>query len=308
MNGCSGCHLLQNHLCQWIKSNLTCPRDLYLCRANHLFGKSSFLNLLNGIELPDSGKVITGETIKLGYYTQKGLVLKEDKRVIDVIKDIGEYLPMSNGKKLSATGLLERFLFDNRMHYQFVSTLSGGERKRLYLITVLMQNPNFLIMDEPTNDLDIFTIQILEDYLLSFGGCLIIVSHDRYFMDKIADHLFVMNGDGSINDILGNYTKYREFKREKKSLGKKIQTQNEKPIATAEKEKVKLTHKERIEFDNLEKDIAKLEDRKNKLSEELNKGDLPYSEIEKISNELTETVTAIDTKSDRWMELAEFVN
>jgi ATP-binding cassette subfamily F protein uup len=215
---------------------------------------------------------------------------------------------MSNGKKLSATGLLERFLFDNRMHYQFVSTLSGGERKRLYLITILMQNPNFLIMDEPTNDLDIFTIQILEDYLLSFGGCLIIVSHDRYFMDKIADHLFVMNGDGTVNDILGNYTKYREFKREKKSLGKKIETQNENPTVKVEKEKVKLTHKERIEFDNLEKDIATLEDRKNKLSEELNKGDLPYSEIEKISNELTETVTAIDTKSERWMELAEFVN
>ena len=163
-------------------------------------------------------------------------------------------------------------------------------------------------MDEPTNDLDIFTIQILEDYLLSFGGCLIIVSHDRYFMDKIADHLFVMNGDGSVNDILGNYTKYREFKRENKSLGKKIETQNEKPAVKVEKEKVKLTHKERIEFDKLEKDIATLEDRKNKLSEELNKGDLPYSEIEKISNELTETVTEIDTKSERWMELAEFTN
>ena len=215
---------------------------------------------------------------------------------------------MSNGKKLSATGLLERFLFDNRMHYQFVSTLSGGERKRLYLITVLMQNPNFLIMDEPTNDLDIFTIQILEDYLLSFGGCLIIVSHDRYFMDKIADHLFVMNGDGSINDILGNYTKYREFKREKKTLGKKIQTQREKPAEKVEKKKVKLTHKERIEFNNLEKDIANLEDKKNKLTEELNKGNLPYSEIEEISNELTETVTAIDIKSERWMELADFAD
>ena len=163
-------------------------------------------------------------------------------------------------------------------------------------------------MDEPTNDLDIFTIQILEDYLLSFGGCLIIVSHDRYFMDKIADHLFVMNGDGTVNDILGNYTKYREFKREKKSLGKKIETQKEKPAAKVEKEKVKLTHKERIEFDNLEKDIATLETRKTELSEKLNTGDLPYSEIENISNELTETVTEIDTKSERWMELAEYAN
>ena len=271
-------------------------------------GKSTFLNIITEKEPADSGKVVIGETIRYGYYTQTGLVLKEDKRVIDVIKDIGEYLPMSNGKKLSATGLLERFLFDNRMHYQFVSTLSGGERKRLYLITILMQNPNFLIMDEPTNDLDIFTIQILEDYLLSFGGCLIIVSHDRYFMDKIADHLFVMNGDGTVNDILGNYTKYREFKREKKSLGKKVQTQNEKPAVKVEKEKTKLTHKERIEFNNLEKEIANLEARKNELSEELNKGDLPYSEIEKISNELTETVNAIDTKSERWMELADFAD
>jgi len=269
-------------------------------------GKSTFLNLITDREPVDSGKIVVGETIVYGYYTQKGLILKEDKRVIDVIKDIGEYLPMSGGKKLSATGLLERFLFDNRMHYQYVSTLSGGERKRLYLITVLMQNPNFLIMDEPTNDLDIFTIQILEDYLMSFGGCLIIVSHDRYFMDKIADHLFVMNGDGTVNDILGNYSKYREFKNDQKTLiGKPAKTEST-PTKKVEKEKVKLTHKERIEFDALEKDIATLEARKTELSEKLNNGDLPYSEIEEISNELTQTVTDIDIKSERWLELAEY--
>lgn len=271
-------------------------------------GKSTFLNMITQKEPVDSGKIVVGDTIVYGYYTQKGLELKEDKRVIDVIKDIGEYLPIGGGKKLTATGLLERFLFDPKMHYQYVSTLSGGERKRLYLITVLMQNPNFLIMDEPTNDLDIFTIQILEDYLLSFGGCLIIVSHDRYFMDKIADHLFVMNGDGTVNDILGNYSAYREFKKEKLSQEKKSVKKEKAPQETKiSSEKKKLSFKEKYEFEQLEGEIEALEARKNELSEKLNDSTLPYEEIEKISEELSKLVPELDEKSERWLELSELI-
>ncbi len=270
-------------------------------------GKSTFLNLITENLQPDSGKIVTGETIVYGYYHQAGLVLKEDKRVVDVIKDIAEYLPIAGGKKLTATQLLERFLFPTNTHYLYASQLSGGERKRLYLLTILMKNPNFLILDEPTNDLDIFTLQVLEDYLLDFQGCLIIVTHDRYFMDKLVDHLFVLDGEGKVDDVIGNYAKYRIFKKEKEAEKRKEQ-QTEKVVAKQRREgqKVKLSYKEQYEFDQLDKEIPELEEKKKQLSEILNNPDNSYEIIESTSKELTELIEVLEIKTLRWMELAEF--
>lgn len=270
-------------------------------------GKSTFLNLITENLQPDAGKIVTGETIVYGYYHQAGLVLKEDKRVVDVIKDIAEYLPIAGGKKLTATQLLERFLFPTNTHYLYASQLSGGERKRLYLLTILMKNPNFLILDEPTNDLDIFTLQVLEDYLQDFQGCLIIVTHDRYFMDKLVDHLFVLDGEGQVDDVIGNYAKYRIFKKKKESEKRKEQ-QTEKVVAKQRKEgeKVKLTYKEQTEFDKLDKEIPEMEEKKKQLSEILNNPDNSYELIENTSKELTDLVEILESKTMRWMELAEF--
>jgi len=267
-------------------------------------GKSTILNLItDGLE-PDAGKIVVGETVVFGYYNQNGLNLKEDKRVIEVIKDIAEYLPIAGGKKLTATGLLERFLFPTNMHYQYVSTLSGCERKRLYLLTILMKNPNFLILDEPTNDLDIFTLQVLEDYLTAFSGALIVVSHDRYFMDKVVDHLFYLHGDGTVKDIIGNYGDYRSYLKEQKSNNsEKTKSTSEKP---KEKEKTKLSYNEKREFEQLEVDIEKLEDEKAELSEQLNNPELAYDKIAEISERLTALEDELSTKSDRWMELADY--
>jgi len=274
-------------------------------------GKSTLLNLITENMKPDSGKIVTGETIVYGYYHQSGLQLKEDKRVVDVIKDIAEYLPMAGGKKLTATQLLDKFLFPPKTHYLQVSKLSGGERKRLYLLTILMKNPNFLILDEPTNDLDIFTLQVLEDYLVSFQGCLIVVTHDRYFMNKIVDHLFVLDGEGGIDDVLGNYQKYRDFKKEKEANKRKESKVKSKAIAsstkdTVVKDKKKLSYNEQYEFTALDKEIPELETKKNELSEKLNSSGTPYDEVEKISAELTKLVAELDKKTERWMELAEF--
>ena len=272
-------------------------------------GKSTFLNLITENIKPDSGKIVTGETIVYGYYHQEGLKFKEDKRVIEVIKDIAEFLPVGGGKKLTAVQLLERFLFPPHMHYVYVNKLSGGERKRLYLLTILMKNPNFLILDEPTNDLDIFTLQVLEDYLINFQGCLIVVSHDRYFMNKIVDHLFVLNGDGTVKDLNGNYATYRTYIKERQSnirAEKQEVREESKTQVKTEKEKRKLSFNEKYEFEKLDKEIPELETRKEELSEKLNAGDLPYEEIEKISNELTQLVSDLDEKTMRWMELAEF--
>jgi len=272
-------------------------------------GKSTFLNLITENIKPDSGKIVTGETIVYGYYHQEGLKFKEDKRVIEVIKDIAEFLPVGGGKKLTAVQLLERFLFPPHMHYVYVNKLSGGERKRLYLLTILMKNPNFLILDEPTNDLDIFTLQVLEDYLINFQGCLIVVSHDRYFMNKIVDHLFVLNGDGTVKDLNGNYATYRTYIKERQSnirAEKQEVREESKTHDKTDKEKRKLSFNEKYEFEKLDKEIPELETRKEELSEKLNTGDLPYEEIEKISNELTQLVSDLDEKTMRWMELAEF--
>jgi ATP-binding cassette subfamily F protein uup len=270
-------------------------------------GKSTFLNLITENLQPDSGKIVSGETIVYGYYNQKGLELKEDKRVVEVIKDIAEFLPIGGGKKITAVQLLEKFLFAPASHYQYVSTLSGGERKRLYLITILMKNPNFLILDEPTNDLDIFTLQVLEDYLLSFEGCLIIVSHDRYFMDKLVDHIFLLNGDGTIKDIVGNYNEYRDYREEQiveKRKEKAIETERVKNNSGKTRQ---LSFNEKKEFEKLDSEIPVLETQRNKLSEELTSGKLSYDEIEKISAQLITLSAEIDSKSERWMELASLV-
>lgn len=278
-------------------------------------GKSTLLNIINGLEPVDSGKVVLGETVVIGYYNQKGLQLKEEKRVIEVIRDIAEYLPLAGGKKITAVQLLERFLFPTQTHFQYVHTLSGGEQKRLYLLTILMMNPNFLILDEPTNDLDIFTLQVLEDYLSEFQGCLIVVSHDRYFMDKIVDHLFVLNGDGTIDDVIGSYANYREYLKVKAQEERKAQQALEKK-ETVKKEtvkvdvpvpnKIKLSYKEQREFEQLEKDIETLETEKESLSVKLNDPNLAYDEMTKLSERLTNLMEELDSKTLRWMELAEY--
>lgn len=230
-------------------------------------GKSTLLNIITGLEPYDSGNIIHGETLVIGYYGQEGLQLKADKRVLEVVKDIAEYLPLGKGH-ISAAQLLERFLFDYGKQHQYVSTLSGGERRRLYLLTVLMKNPNFLILDEPTNDLDIMTLQVLEDFLMDFKGCLVIVSHDRYFLDKLTDHLFVFEAEGQLRDFNGNYREYREWyksqNRQKDEDGKRTEA-----IVIEEKmlpQKKKLSYKEQREMEQLEADIAALEKEKLELS------------------------------------------
>ncbi len=276
--------------------------------GNNGIGKTTFLNMILGKEDLSKGKIVIGDTVKIGYYSQKGMKIKEDKKVIEVIKDIAEFIPLEKGKKLSALQFLERFLFPKDMHYQFVSKLSGGEKKRLYLMTILMQNPNFLILDEPTNDLDIFTISVLENYLKDFPGCVIVVSHDRYFMDKIVDHIFYFKGEGEVKDIHGNYTKYRSFLlEEQKKVTKPATDQKAKPIAPKEEQaKKKLSYKEKVEFETLESDIDKLETRKKEISEMLSSGDLESDKINEISIELSKVVAEIEEKTDRWIELSEY--
>ncbi|CAG5084479.1 ABC-F family ATP-binding cassette domain-containing protein [Parvicella tangerina] len=269
-------------------------------------GKSTFLNLITQNLKPDAGKIVTGETIVFGYYHQKGLQLKEDKRVIEVIRDIADYIPIAGGKKITASQMLEKFLFPSNKHYLYASQLSGGERKRLYLLTILMKNPNFLILDEPTNDLDIFTLQVLEDYLVNYEGCLLVVSHDRYFMDKLVDHLFVLNGDGTVSDVIGNYADYRVFKKQQSAEQKeKSDPPKKAPTNTSSK---KISYKDKYEFEQLDKEIPELEDKKSKLSEQLNDASLDYEEIEKISAALTKLVEDLDTKTMRWMELADLMS
>ena len=271
-------------------------------------GKSTLLNIIVGDEQFDKGNIVLGETVVFGYYNQKGLQLKEDKRVIEVIKDIAEFLPVGKGT-LSAAQLLERFLFPFEQQYNYVSTLSGGERRRLYLLTILMKNPNFLILDEPTNDLDILTLQVLEDFLMDFKGCLLIVSHDRYFLDKLTEHLFVFEGDGKVRDFLGNYNEYRlqlkDEARQLKSDEKNAAAQNTKTnIVTAKR---KLTFKEQTEFKQLEKDIEKLTLEKLELTEKLSGGITDHKEIQKVSHRIDEIIKLLDKKETRWLELSEFV-
>lgn len=272
-------------------------------------GKSTLLNIITGAEKFDSGNMVLGETVAFGYYNQKGLQLKADKRVIDVIKDIAEYLPVGKGT-LSASQVLERFLFTPSQQYNLVSTLSGGERRRLYLLTILMKNPNFLILDEPTNDLDILTLQVLEDFLMEFKGCLLIVSHDRYFLDKLTEHLFVFEGDGKIRDFLGNYNEYRlQLKEEQKQAlrdERNLQVENNK-MAVSAAPKRKLSFKEQTELKQLEKDIDALSKEKELLTERLSGGITNHDEIQKTSQRIEEIILSLDTKELRWLELSEFV-
>ncbi|MGV3632037.1 MAG: ABC-F family ATP-binding cassette domain-containing protein [Bacteroidota bacterium] len=282
--------------------------------GNNGTGKSTFLNLLQQRETPDHGKVVVGETVVFGYYSQELIQVDENKRVIEVIRDIAEFIPLEKGRELSAAQFLEKFLFSRDMHYNYVYKLSGGEKRRLKLMTVLMSNPNFLILDEPTNDLDIFVMSVLEDYLRSFQGCLIVVSHDRYFMDKMVDHLFVFQGEGRITDIIGNYTEYRKQLVSQQRAAKEDRAP-EKPVVKATEiaeslpkaEKRKLSFKEKHEFEQLEKDLERLESEKEAQTAILSDANSTNEDIMNAGNKLAEIVSQINTKTDRWMELAEFV-
>jgi len=267
-------------------------------------GKSTFLNIISGQDDADSGKVNTGETIVFGYFTQAGIQLKEEKRVIEVLKDIADVIVMADGKKVSASQMLQHFMFSPEMQYTYVSKLSGGEKRRLYLLTVLMKNPNFLILDEPTNDLDLLTLNKLEEFLLQYKGCLMLVSHDRYFMDKLVDHLFVFKGDGLVEDHYCNYTDYRKKTSKKEKQEKKTQhNQNTDKSDVANK---KLSFNEKYEYEQLELEIDKLEKEKKQLEIELSDPGLEYDEMMKKSSRVGELIELIDEKSFRWLELDEF--
>ena len=262
-------------------------------------GKSTFLNIITQKEKADSGKINVGETIVYGYFNQKGIELKEDKRVIEVLKDIADVIIMANGSKISASQLLEHFMFDGQMQYTYVSKLSGGEKRRLYLLTVLMKNPNFLILDEPTNDLDLLTLNKLEEFLLDFKGCLILVSHDRYFMDKLTDHLFVFRGNGFIEDHYCSYSELRiKQNKEKKENRKEQKNDNH-------RNDQKITYLEKKEYKNLERQIRKLEQEKNSIEISFKDATMEYDIMMKKSKELEELNKKIDDKMTRWMELEE---
>jgi ATP-binding cassette subfamily F protein uup len=280
-------------------------------------GKSTFLNLITNALQPDSGNIEIGQTIKFGYYRQEGISFDPQERVLDAVQNIAEYIHFEDGSKMSAGQMLSHFLFPPDTQYNFIEKLSGGEQRRLYLCTVLMQNPNFLILDEPTNDLDIMTLNILEEYLKAFAGCVIVVSHDRFFMDKIVDHLFVFEGDGKVSDFPGNYTIFRnEFLEEqaktqalekaqakKKQTGEQVKNKLKKDPLIQEKKK--LSFNEKREFEQLETEIPKLEQQKEEIEKLLNSGSLPHDELYEKSKELEEIKTLLDEKEFRWLELSE---
>ncbi len=270
-------------------------------------GKSTFLNIITGNIKCDSGVIETGETIVFGYYKQQGIKFDKDKRVIDVITDISEDITLGNGNRMTAAQFLNYFLFSYDKHYTYVSKLSGGEKRRLYLMTVLMKNPNFLILDEPTNDLDIMTLTVLEDYLHNFSGCVIVVSHDRYFMDNVVEHLFVFEGNGEIKDFPGNYSIYRDNLSKTEKKQKVEHKKNIKKVDVSEKKKTKLSYKEKREFEILEKGIEELENEKNNLEKEISSSTLKQTELIEKSNRLGEVIKLIDLKSNKWLELSEFI-
>ncbi|MDC0028871.1 ABC-F family ATP-binding cassette domain-containing protein, partial [bacterium] len=267
-------------------------------------GKTTFLNIITGIETPDSGKINLGETINYGYFTQNGLSADEERRVINVLRDIADFIVMSDGRKISASQLLEHFMFSRDLQYSKVKTLSGGERRRLHLLTVLMKNPNFLILDEPTNDLDLLTLTKLEEFLLQFKGCLILVSHDRFFMDKLTEHLFVFKGGGIIEDHYCSYSDYRDKQIKEEKEFKKIQ-HLEKENSKVKSNIKKLSFNEKFEFDNIEKELVDLENEKKVLEENLQKVNTSIDEVIKTTNKLANIVEIIDAKESRWIELSE---
>lgn len=266
-------------------------------------GKSTFLNLLTGTLPLDGGKVVVGETIKVGYYTQSGINPKPGQRVIDVIKEYGEFIPLMKGKLISASQLLERFLFDAKKQYDFVDRLSGGELKRLYLCTVLIQNPNFLILDEPTNDLDIVTLNVLESFLLDYPGCLLVVSHDRYFMDKIVDHLFIFRGDGVVEDFPGNYSDFRAYE-DSADVAQKEENKAEKKDWKQNNPTGNLTFNEQKEFQKIEREIKDLEIQKVAIEQLFSDGKITDADIEKKGNELQNLIQKMELKEERWFELS----
>ncbi|MEE0995281.1 MAG: ABC-F family ATP-binding cassette domain-containing protein [Prevotella sp.] len=281
--------------------------------GNNGTGKSTFIKMLLGEVKPDSGQFDIGETVRFGYFSQEGLKFKEDQKVIDVITEIADYIDLGGGRHMTASQFLQFFLFTPEEQHNYVYKLSGGEKRKLYLCTVLMRNPNFLVLDEPTNDLDIQTLQVLEEYLQDFAGCVIVVSHDRYFMDKVVDHLLVFKGEGEIQDFPGNYTQYREWcrlqpKTEGEGAEKKATkpTAKEQPSATQKKEgKRKMTYKEKREYEQLTKELEQLENEQKTLEEALCSGQLSVEELTEKSKRLPEIKDEIDEKEMRWLELAE---
>lgn len=274
--------------------------------GNNGTGKSTFIKILMGLEKPDSGTLDIGETVRFGYYSQDGLQFNEQMKVIDVITDIAEVIELGNGKRLTASQFLQHFLFTPETQHSYVYKLSGGERRRLYLCTVLMKNPNFLVLDEPTNDLDIVTLQVLEEYLQSFKGCVIVVSHDRYFMDKVVDHLLVFKGQGDIRDFPGNYSDYRDWKQAKAEHDKEeAKPKEEKTQRVRLNDKRRMTFKEKKEFEQLEKDIAALEAEKTQIEEALCSGTLSVDELTEKSKRLPALNDELDEKTMRWLELSE---
>lgn len=273
--------------------------------GNNGTGKTTFLKLLLGQEKLDSGRFDIGSTVRFGYFSQEGMVFDEQKKVLDVITDIADYIDMGGGKHLSASQFLQHFLFTPEQQHNYVYKLSGGEKRKLYLCTVLMKNPNFLVLDEPTNDLDIQTLQIFEEYLADFPGCVIIVSHDRYFMDKVVDHLLVFKGNGVVNDFPGNYTQYREWcslkSRDEETAAKK----DCRPREKRHQERRKMSYKEKMEFAQLEKEIAELEKEQKEIEEQLCSGKLPVDELTEKSKRLPLIKEELDLKEMRWLELSE---
>lgn len=290
--------------------------------GNNGTGKSTFIKMLLGMVQPDGGRFDIGDTVRFGYFSQEGLQFDESQKVIDVVKDIAEYIDMGGGQHLSASQFLQHFLFTPEQQHNYVYKLSGGERRKLYLCTVLMKNPNFLVLDEPTNDLDIVTLQILEEYLQDFPGCVIVVSHDRYFMDKVVDHLLVFRGNGEIQDFPGNYTQYREFsrneesgvwsentKKTEKSVNKESASDiSHSSLSTPHSSKRKMSYKEKREFEQLEKEIAALEEEQRQIEEALCSGTLSIDELTEKSKRLPQLKDELDEKSMRWLELSEIEN
>ena len=280
-------------------------------------GKSTFIKMLLGQVLPDSGRFVVGETVRFGYFSQEGMQFDEQMKVIDVVRRIAEHIDLGGGKHLTAMQLLQHFMFSPQAQQSYVYKLSGGEKRRLYLCTVLMQNPNFLVLDEPTNDLDIITLQVLEEYLRNFKGCVIVVSHDRYFMDKVVDHLLVFRGEGNIKDFPGNYTQFREAEdRAEKEKEKEVKKTSQATVSAApakakpnfSEQKRRLSYKERLEYEQLEKDIEALEAEKKQIEEALSSGTLSVADITTMSKRLPVLTDELDEKSLRWLELDEVAN
>jgi ATP-binding cassette subfamily F protein uup len=275
--------------------------------GNNGSGKSTLLNLLTNQLSPDTGSIVKGQTISFGYYKQEGIKFEGDQKVIDLVRETAEVIELGKDKAMTAAQFLHHFMFSAQMQHSPVSLLSGGEKRRLYLLMVLIKNPNFLILDEPTNDLDLLTLNKLEEFLLSYKGCLILVSHDRYFMDKLVDHIFIFEKDGAIRDFAGNYTQYRNEVLLPEMLNKEKKVKQVKPVKPKVLEKTKLSFKEKKEFEQLESEIPKLEQEKKTLENVLNSGELDYQKLESAAAKISEIIAELEQKEMRWLELSEYL-